>query len=63
MWQLENDVTSESVSQYFDGAKLGWIEGHHDDITWCVAEHFSERPPSGTRINEEYPAENPSCKP
>jgi len=63
MWQLGDNVTPDTVREYFDGAKLGWIEGHHEDLTWCVAEHFSERPPSGTRITQEYSEENASCKP
>ena len=62
MWQLGDDVTDASVRAYFDGAKLGWIAGHHPDLTWCIAEHFSERPPGGTRISEEYPDPNPNCQ-
>lgn len=62
MWELDNNVTIDTVRGYFDGAKLGWIEGHHNDLTWCVAEHFSERPPAATKITEEFPNPNPKCK-
>ena len=63
MWQLGNNANEETVKEYFDGAKLGWIQGHHSDLTICVAEHFSERPPGGTRIGEEFTDPNPNCKP
>lgn len=63
MWELGNDITDESVREYFSGAKLGWMAGHYNDLTWCVTEHFSERPPAGTRLTEEYPDYNPMCRP
>ena len=55
-------MTYESVDGYFDKAKLGWINGHWPDLTWCIAEHFSERPPAGTKISVEYPEPNLRCK-
>ena len=65
MWEL-NIVSVETVDAYFDNAKFGWISGHHSDLTWCVAEHFSERPPAGTKFGEEYPfwnIQNDRCRP
>jgi len=60
-WQLDT-VTVETVDAYFDKAKFGWLPGHHPDLTWCIAEHFSERPPAGTKISEEYPTDNARCR-
>jgi len=61
-WEID-ELTIANVDAYFDKAKLGWISGHHPDLTWCLAEHFSERPPAGTKIAVEYPTPNPRCKP
>ena len=62
MWELD-PVSLETVDAYFEKSKFGWISGHHPDMTWCIAEHFSERPPAGTKIGEEFPAENSQCRP
>jgi len=60
LWQLA-EKTEASVDAFFDNAKLGFMSGHHPDLTWCVAEATSERPPSGTRIADEYSADNDQC--
>lgn len=61
LWQLD-EVTEATVDAYFDNAKLGFMSGHHQDLTWCVAEAFSERAPAGTKLATEYPADNPACR-
>ena len=63
MWQLGDNVTVDSVEEYFSGAKLGWMKGHYKDLTWCIAERVSEQPPYKTAIPIEYPNPNPMCKP
>ena len=62
MWELGDNVTMDTVAEYFDDAQLGWMNGHYADLTWCVAEHFSERPPYRTRLTSEYPEDNPMCR-
>jgi len=65
LWQLGDDVTQEKVYEYFDNVKLGWMSGHHPDITYCVGKHYSARPPFAPEQADavEYPNPNPKCKP
>jgi len=65
LWQIEGEVTQEKVYEYFDNVKLGWLSGHHEDLTYCVGKHYSSRPPFAPNSEDavEYPSPNPKCKP
>ena len=53
-WDMD-EVNPDTVKAYFSQSKLGWMAGHHDDLTQCIGKIESERPPLSPKVDIESP--------